>query len=41
MEAASGPLRRTIPMPPRPGGVEMATMVSAVGLEATIKLKIV
>src|SRR3989442_15076197 len=27
---ASGPLRRRTPMPPRPGGVAMATMVSAV-----------
>ena len=29
MERASGPARRTTPMPPRPGGVEMATMVSS------------
>ena len=28
MVRASGPERRTMPMPPRPGGVEMATMVS-------------
>src|SRR5204863_4309863 len=28
--AASGPLRRTTPMAPRPGGVAMATMVSDV-----------
>ena len=28
MERAWGPERRTMPMPPRPGGVEMATMVS-------------
>ena len=28
MAAAWGPLRRTMPMPPRPGGVEMATIVS-------------
>src|SRR5471032_1981739 len=28
--AASGPLRRTTPMPPRPGGVAIATMVSSV-----------
>src|ERR1035437_3914154 len=28
MVRASGPERRTTPMPPRPGGVEMATMVS-------------
>ena len=27
--AASGPARRTTPMPPRPGGVAMATMVSS------------
>ena len=27
---ASGPLKRTTPMPPRPGGVAMATMVSRV-----------
>src|ERR1700739_3539825 len=30
IEAASGPLRRTMPMPPRPGGVEIATMVSTI-----------
>ena len=30
MPRASGPLRRTTPMPPRPGGVAMATMVSLV-----------
>ena len=29
MVRASGPERRTMPMPPRPGGVEMATMVSS------------
>jgi hypothetical protein len=29
MVRAAGPERRTIPMPPRPGGVEMATMVSS------------
>jgi hypothetical protein len=28
MEIAAGPLRRTMPMPPRPGGVEIAAMVS-------------
>ena len=28
MARALGPERRTMPMPPRPGGVEMATMVS-------------
>jgi hypothetical protein len=28
MARAAGPERRTMPMPPRPGGVEMATMVS-------------
>src|ERR1700722_18878450 len=28
ISAARGPERRTIPMPPRPGGVEMATIVS-------------
>ena len=27
---AFGPLRRTTPMPPRPGGVAMATIVSSV-----------
>ena len=30
MPGASGPLRRTTPMPPRPGGVAIATMVSEV-----------
>ena len=30
MPCASGPLRRTTPIPPRPGGVAMATMVSLV-----------
>ena len=29
MVRALGPERRTMPMPPRPGGVEMATMVSS------------
>src|SRR5712691_7269943 len=29
MESAWGPARRTTPMPPRPGGVAMATMVSS------------
>ena len=29
MARASGPARRTTPMPPRPGGVAMATMVSS------------
>src|SRR5579863_3275432 len=29
MEGACGPLRRTMPIPPRPGGVEMATIVSS------------
>jgi hypothetical protein len=29
MARAAGPERRTMPMPPRPGGVEMATMVSS------------
>jgi hypothetical protein len=34
MAAAWGPLRRTMPMPPRPGGVEMAAIVSvAMGLD--------
>ena len=28
--AASGPLSRTTPIPPRPGGVAIATMVSSV-----------
>jgi hypothetical protein len=28
IDAASGPLKRTIPRPPHPGGVEMAAMVS-------------
>jgi len=28
--AASGPLIRTTPIPPRPGGVAIATMVSSV-----------
>ena len=28
MATACGPLRRTMPMPPRPGGVAIATMVS-------------
>jgi len=28
--AASGPLTRITPMPPRPGGVAIATMVSEV-----------
>jgi hypothetical protein len=28
MVLEAGPERRTMPMPPRPGGVEMATMVS-------------
>jgi hypothetical protein len=28
MMRAPGPLSRTTPMPPRPGGVAMATMVS-------------
>jgi hypothetical protein len=30
MDAASGPLSRTTPIPPRPGGVAIATMVSSV-----------
>ena len=30
IRGASLPLMRTMPMPPRPGGVAMATMVSAV-----------
>jgi hypothetical protein len=38
MEAASGPLRRTMPMPPRPGGVEMAAMVSVVAVESAFNL---
>jgi len=29
MVRAAGPERRTMPIPPRPGGVEMATMVSS------------
>lgn len=29
MVRAVGPERRTMPIPPRPGGVEMATMVSS------------
>jgi len=29
MARASGPASRTTPIPPRPGGVEMATMVSS------------
>ena len=29
MARAAGPERRTMPMPPRPGGVEIATMVSS------------
>jgi len=29
MMRALGPERRTMPIPPRPGGVEMATMVSS------------
>jgi hypothetical protein len=29
MELASDPARRTTPIPPRPGGVAMATMVSS------------
>jgi hypothetical protein len=28
ISAARGPLMRTTPIPPRPGGVAMATMVS-------------
>jgi hypothetical protein len=28
MEVAAGPLSRTMPMPPRPGGVEIAAIVS-------------
>ena len=35
-EAASGPLRRTMPMPPRPGGVEMAAIVSVAGAGSVI-----
>ena len=30
IDAAPGPLRRTTPIPPRPGGVAMATIVSSV-----------
>src|SRR5579863_7072803 len=30
IEAACGPLRRTMPMPPRPGGVEIAAIVSTI-----------
>ena len=30
IEGASAPLRRTTPMPPRPGGVATATIVSRV-----------
>ena len=37
MDAACGPLRRTIPMPPRPGGVEMAAIVSATVSGAAIR----
>jgi hypothetical protein len=33
MDRASGPERRTIPMPPRPGGVEMAAIVSGNGMD--------
>jgi len=36
MEAESGPLRRTIPIPPRPGGVEMAAMVSTIAVVASV-----
>jgi len=36
MDAASGPLNRTIPMPPRPGGVETAAMVSVMVSEPAI-----
>src|SRR6185437_6708171 len=32
IDAACGPLRRTMPMPPRPGGVEMAAMVSTIAV---------
>ena len=30
IDAAPGPLRRTTPIPPRPGGVAIATIVSSV-----------
>ena len=37
MRRASGPERRTMPMPPRPGGVEMATIVSSLmGVEVIL-----
>src|SRR5437773_11582185 len=37
IEQASGPLRRTTPIPPRPGGVAIATMVSEVeNITATV-----
>ncbi len=35
--AASGPLSRTMPMPPRPGGVEMAAMVSMAASMAALR----
>src|ERR1017187_2595368 len=37
---ASGPARRTTPMPPRPGGVAMATMVSSrfIGRQRSVDL---
>jgi len=33
--SASGPLSRTTPMPPRPGGVEMAAIVSSENIGVT------
>src|SRR5262245_30903307 len=36
MAKARGPERRTAPMPPRPGGVAMATMVSSRGGRVTV-----
>ena len=38
MVRAAGPERRTMPMPPRPGGVEMATMVSSKSVHSGIFL---
>jgi hypothetical protein len=41
MEADMGPLRRIMPMPPRPGGVETAAMVSMLGSYTAMGLEIV
>src|SRR3974390_1516005 len=40
IDVASGPERRTTPMPPRPGGVAMATMVSSrcMGLDYSLRM---